>query len=150
MTSSIRVFFYSFGYVQILKMPKLLINNQTRASNEWELVSKSIITAFNFLLASKMFCRSNIYGTKGMLHQELKVKNSITFRIWSLWCANFVKLVFRDWTSSICFKIGNFQLRKLSKWQNMFLWRHMIFNCLRFPQYFDSWSMCLLVDRWWK
>ena len=56
------IFFYNVGYVQFLKVHKLLINNQTRASNECELVSKSIITAFNFLLASEMFCLSNIYG----------------------------------------------------------------------------------------
>ena len=56
------IFKYNFGYVQILKMFKVLINNQARASNECELVNKSIITAFNFLLASKMFCLSNIYG----------------------------------------------------------------------------------------
>ena len=62
MTSSIRAFMYNFGYVQIFKMSKVLINSQARASNECELVSKSIITAFNFLLASKMFCLLNIYG----------------------------------------------------------------------------------------
>ena len=34
--------FYNFGNVQILKMPKVLINNQARASNECELVSKAL------------------------------------------------------------------------------------------------------------
>ena len=62
MRSLIRVFFYNFGYVQILKVFKMLINNQARASDECELVSKRIITALNFLLASKMFCLLNIYG----------------------------------------------------------------------------------------
>ena len=62
MTSSIRVIFDNFGYVQILKMSKVRLYNQARGSNEGEEASKSIITAFNFLLASKMICLSNIYG----------------------------------------------------------------------------------------
>ena len=44
---------------------KVLLYTQARASNEGEGASKSIIgiiTDFNFLLASKMFFWSNIYG----------------------------------------------------------------------------------------
>ena len=35
-TSSIRVIFDNFGYVQILKMSKVRLYNQARASNEGE------------------------------------------------------------------------------------------------------------------
>ena len=62
MTSSNSCVFDNFGHVQILKMPKVRLYNQARASNEGEGASKSIITAFNFLLESKMFRLSNIYG----------------------------------------------------------------------------------------
>ena len=58
----IRVVFDNFGYAQILKMAKVRLYNQARPLNEGEGVSKSIISAFNFLLASKMFCLSSIYG----------------------------------------------------------------------------------------
>ena len=47
MTSSFRVIFDNFGYVQILKMSKVRLYNEARASNEGEEASKSIITAFN-------------------------------------------------------------------------------------------------------
>ena len=51
----------------------------SRKYNTWKLTNKLFTTC----------------SAKEMLHQGLKVKNSITFRILSLQCANFAELVFR-------------------------------------------------------
>ena len=49
---------------------------------------------------------------KGMLHRGLKLEKLSNFSNFSLYCANFVELVFNS-TSSRYFKIENFLLRRV-------------------------------------
>ena len=62
MRHQIHVIFHNFGHVETLKMSKVRLYNQASDSIEGEGVSKSIITTSYFLLGSKIFCLSNLFG----------------------------------------------------------------------------------------